>query len=134
LCEEESKDNKTFPAPTLNRSHYPVITNGQAGELQLLWRWEDNKTGNTCTPLMVCFLRGLHFCKSRLILLGTILEVQGQIMIPKVWWLCVLTNRNRVWWGRIDQALRWEVGGHRRTHRKHESKTCRRLFLKLIRL
>jgi len=30
--EEESKENKTFPAPTLNRSHYPVITNGQAAE------------------------------------------------------------------------------------------------------
>jgi hypothetical protein len=25
------------------------------------------------------------------------------------------TNMNRVWWGWIDQASRWEVGGHRRT-------------------
>jgi hypothetical protein len=40
------------------------------------------------------------------------------------------TNRNRVQWGWIDQASRWGVGGHRQTHRKHESKTCRRLFLK----
>jgi hypothetical protein len=23
------------------------------------------------------------------------------------------TNRNRVWWGGIDQASRWEVVGHR---------------------
>jgi hypothetical protein len=30
--EEESKENKTFPAPTLIRSHYPVITNGRAAE------------------------------------------------------------------------------------------------------
>jgi hypothetical protein len=44
------------------------------------------------------------------------------------------TRGNRVRWGRIDQASRWEVGGHRRTHRMHESKTCRRLFFKLIRL
>ena len=40
------------------------------------------------------------------------------------------TNRNRVGWGWIDQASHWEVGGHRQTHRKHESKTCRRLFFK----
>ena len=44
------------------------------------------------------------------------------------------TSRNRLQWGRIDQASRWEVGGHRITYRMHESKTCRRLFLKLIRL
>ena len=36
------------------------------------------------------------------------------------------TNRNRVWWSQIDQTLRLEVGGHRRTHRMHESKTCPR--------
>jgi hypothetical protein len=44
------------------------------------------------------------------------------------------TNRNRVQWGWIDQVSRWEVGGHRQTHQKQESKTCCHLFLKLIRL
>jgi hypothetical protein len=38
------------------------------------------------------------------------------------------TNRNRVQLGQIDHASRWEVGGHHRTHQKHESKTCRRLL------
>ena len=40
------------------------------------------------------------------------------------------TNRDRIWWGRIDQASRCEVGGRRRRHWMHESKTCRRTFLK----
>jgi hypothetical protein len=32
------------------------------------------------------------------------------------------------WWGQIDQASRWEVGGHHKTHRKPESKTYHCLF------
>jgi hypothetical protein len=40
------------------------------------------------------------------------------------------TNRDNIRWGRIDQASHCEVGGRRRRHRKHESKTCRRTFLK----
>ena len=37
---------------------------------------------------MVCFLRGLYFCKSRLLPLEKILEVKGRIMIPKVVVVC----------------------------------------------
>eukprot|EP00978_Attheya_sp_CCMP212_P038840 scaffold196546_cov29-Attheya_sp.AAC.1 len=42
-------------------------------------------------------------------------------------------NRAKIWWGRIDQALRCEVGGCRRSNKlmlwKQESKrTCRRTF------
>eukprot|EP00978_Attheya_sp_CCMP212_P046784 scaffold411324_cov24-Attheya_sp.AAC.1 len=38
--------------------------------------------------VMVWFLRGFHLCKSRLLQSGTILEVHGRRMIPRVVDIC----------------------------------------------
>ena len=83
---------------------------------------------------MVYFLRGLYFCKSRLLPSGTILEVKGRVMIPKVVVVCF--ERTGIGYGGVG-LIRHHVGrlvGIVEHTGSMKARHAAAFFLKLIRL